>query len=236
MTLVQKAKDKPLRLGESPTPITRHDAASGEARVFREDTRGIEHTAFAAVLGDAVDGLDEAAIPYALIGGIASSGFGRPRWTHDIDILVRPEDAERTLVMLSERGFETERTDTWWIYKGLKSDVLVDVIFRPSGGTYLDAEMIGRAVDREVAGHRVKFIPPEDLLVMKAVVHAEGCPRHWHDALAIIATTDLDWDYFLRRAARAPRRALSLLIYAHSLDLLVPNRVIRALHQRIYEN
>jgi hypothetical protein len=228
--------DAPPRLGEAPVDVTRHDAASGGPRVFKEDLHGSEHRAFPAVLSEAVTGLEEAQIPYVVIGGIACSRYGRPRWTHDIDIMIRPEEAEAAVELLAARGFETERTDTRWIYKALKRNVMVDLIFRPAGGMYLDDEMVGRAIDKSFFGHTVKFIPPEDLLVMKAVVHDEGSPRHWHDALAIIAETTIDWDYLMRRAARAPRRVLALLIYAHSLDLLVPNRVITAVHDRIYRS
>jgi hypothetical protein len=70
---------------------------------------------------------------------------------------------------------------------------------------------------------------------MKAVVHDEEGPRHWHDALGIIMGTNLDWDYLERRASRAPRRVLSLLLYAHSIDLSVPNGVIRRLFAKVYE-
>lgn len=94
--------------------------------------------------------------------------------------------------------------------------------------------MIARAVEIEFLGCRPRFIPAEDLLVMKALVHDEGGTRHWHDALGIISANNLDWPYLLRRARRAPRRVLSLLVYAHSLDLHVPNRVIRALFEEVY--
>ena len=47
---------------------------------------------------------------------------------------------------------------------------------------------------------------------------------------------DLDWNYLLRRARKAPRRVLSLLVYAHSLDMAVPNYVVRTLFQEIYES
>lgn len=234
-------RDKPAIEGivataPEPTRITRHDAASGEARTFNEDVRGMEDRVFAAVLAEAVGALDGAEIPYVLIGGIASSGFGRPRWTHDIDILVSPDDAERALVVLGDHGFATDRLDTRWIYKAYKHDVMVDLIFRPAGGMFLDTEMIRRSVAKAFCGHVVKFIPPEDLIVMKAVVHSEASPRHWHDALAILGETDLDWEYLLRRASRAPRRVMSLFVYAQSLDLLVPNRVVRSLYQRIYDS
>jgi hypothetical protein len=196
--------------------------------------KGADDAAFSRVLGESVEVMVREAIPYALIGGIASSGYGRPRWTHDIDILVKPEDAERTLEAFKRQGFATEKTDLRWLYKAFKWRVMVDIIFRSTGGIHLDSDMVMRATEGEFLGHRVRFAAPEDLLVMKAVVHDENGPRHWHDALGLIAGTPLDWDYLLRRARRAPRRVLSLLVYAHSLDLHVPNKVIRELFEQLY--
>ena len=197
--------------------------------------QGADRIAFREVLKETVEVLDDAAIPYAFIGGLAATGFGRPRWTHDIDIFVRPEDAAKVLDALAAKGFETERTNLAWLYKGFKNQVLVDVIFFSSGGFFLDEEMLQRAETREFQGQRVRLVPPEDLLIMKAVVHDEEGPRHWHDALGIIMGTNLDWDYLERRASRAPRRVLSLLLYAHSIDLSVPNGVIRRLFAKVYE-
>ncbi len=42
-----------------------------------------------------IAGLDEAAIPYALCGGLAMAVHGYPRATVDIDILIRVEDQAR---------------------------------------------------------------------------------------------------------------------------------------------
>src|SRR6516162_7498318 len=72
---------------------------------------------FNRVLGQTVEALEQSGIRYAFIGGIASGGLGRPRSTQDIDILVMPDDAERTLVELVKHGFTTERTDPSWLYK-----------------------------------------------------------------------------------------------------------------------
>jgi hypothetical protein len=76
-------------------------------------------------------------------------------------------------------------------------------------------------------------IPPEDLIVIKAIVHDEETPRHWHDALGVIARAQLDWDYLLARASHSPRRVLSLLLYALSLDLWVPASAVRRLAERV---
>jgi len=64
---------------------------------------------FNRVLGDTVEALQESGIRYAFIGGVASGGLGRPRLTRDIDIFVRPEDAEATLRALAKHGFRTRR-------------------------------------------------------------------------------------------------------------------------------
>jgi predicted nucleotidyltransferase len=204
-------------------------ATNGGANHERPDQK-----VMAEVLGEVADVLDSAQIPYAVIGGMASAGFGRPRWTHDIDILVRPEEAERALAELDAHDFRTEMTDHRWLYKAFKHGVLVDVVFRSTGGIYLDAQMLEHVKETRLQGMRVRVVPPEDLLVMKAVVHDEGGPRHWHDALGLIASGRLDWSYLQGRALRAPRRVLSLLVYAHSLDLYVPNEVIRHLFEHVY--
>ncbi len=215
---------------------TQVDSAVGGQPFMRDKLRGNDHDAFVEVLAEAVGALEESAIPYAVIGGIASSGFGRPRWTHDIDLFVRPADAARALDCLSKAGFTTERTDITWLFKGFKRQVMVDVIFKSKGDFYFDEEMMQRAVSGQFQGRRVRFIPPEDLLVLKAVVHDEAGAHHWHDALGVIAGTSLDWAYLLRRAQRAPRRILALLAYAHSIDLPVPNKVIRRLFEQVYDS
>ncbi len=215
-----------------PRPVT-VEASNDNASAIPLSSRPARDI-FASVLGDAVGAVEKADIPYALIGGIASVGFGRQRSTKDIDLLVKPQDADRTLEALDGAGFRTEKTDPRWLYKGFKHNILVDIIFASSGGVYLDQEMLNRAIRANYAGYSVRFISPEDLLIMKAMVHDEQGPRHWHDALGLISSCDLDWDYLVRRARRAPRRILSLLLYAHSLDLSVPNWAIRQLYEHVY--
>ena len=201
-----------------------------------EHLRGTKNGAFQQVLGVVVEALKRTAVEYVFMGGVASTGLGRPRWTHDIDLFVRPTGADAALDALAQAGFDTERTNPSWLFKAFKHGVLVDVIFHSTGGFYLDDEMIARSVERDFMGHRVRLMAPEDLLVIKAAVHDERGPRHWHDALGVIGVNELDWGYLLRRARQAPRRVLSLLVYAHSLDMAVPNHVVRTLFQQIYES
>src|SRR3982074_3564141 len=105
--------------------------------------------AFVRVLREAVETVERAGHPFLVLGGLASSLVGRPRWTHDIDFLVRPDDARDVLVVLRSAGFTTEETDPVWIYKAFKDNVMVDIIFMVMGGIYLDDEMRARSIERD---------------------------------------------------------------------------------------
>jgi predicted nucleotidyltransferase len=186
---------------------------------------------FNRILQETVEALEDAGIRYAFIGGVASGGLGRPRSTHDIDVFVRPEDAELTLRALAKRGFKTERTDPVWLYKGMKEGVLVDIIFKSKGEIYLDTELYQRSIKAEFHGKELRLVAPEDLIIIKAAAHSEMTPGHWHDALALLTHANIDWDYLIKRARRAPRRILSLLIYAQSSDVWVPKYAVDQLFQ-----
>lgn len=188
---------------------------------------------FSDVLAEVGVILDAARIDHALIGGIASSVLGRPRTTRDIDVFVKPHDADAALTALGERGFVIDRLDAAWIFKATKHDIQVDLIFYTRYGIYLDDAMVEHARAATYRGAKLRVVAPEDLIVMKAVAHDEATPRHWHDALGLLTSSELDWDYLLARSRRAQHRVLSLLLYARSLDYFIPGRVIAALCRRI---
>jgi predicted nucleotidyltransferase len=194
----------------------------------------VDEAVFTVALTDAIGGLQAAEVPYLLIGGLASAVCGRERWTADIDVFVRKQDAERALAALADAGFETELTNPQWIYKAERGGIGVDVIFWLKGNIVLDDEMLERAVEGKLMGVNLRSVSPEDLLVMKAIANDEQSPRHWGDALGLIAACELDWDYVRKRARLGPRRVLALLTYAESEDLLVPIDTIRALFHEIY--
>jgi len=215
--------------------VLRHVALESLPSVPTLPDRVDDHV-FLDVLDQTCRSLEEDGIPYGLMGGLASAAMGRPRWTHDIDVFVRPQDAHRVLVALARRGMSTEETNPHWIFKARRDGVLVDVIFRAKGDIYLDDEMLARLVRTSFSGRPVRVIPPEDLIVIKAIIHDEETPRHWFDAISVIANPDtsLDWDYLVRRASSGPRRVLSLLLYAQSIDVLVPDAVVQQLTQTVF--
>ena len=182
--------------------------------------------AFLEVLRDAVDAVEAAGLPYVLMGGFASAALGRERWTHDIDFFVKQQDARRVLAILREAGFDTEETNQEWLYKAFKKGVLVDVIFASADDLYLEDDTLERAQFIEFRGQRFKVIPPEDLLVIKASVFKEETPRHWFDGLGIIRTTELDWEYLVKKSRPKAERVLSLLLYAKGSGLEVPEHAL----------
>jgi predicted nucleotidyltransferase len=187
-----------------------------------------------AALDDATAALREGNVTVLVMGGIASAAFGRPRATWDIDLFVRMADAERALDVLRTRGFETEVVYEHWLSKAKRDGVTVDVICRSTPDIMLDEEMLARAVTREYQGRLLTLVPPEDLVVMKALAASEDTPRYWYDALGVIGHTELDFEYLIRRArASGSRRVLSLLLYAWSNDLVVPTDSLRTLFELV---
>jgi predicted nucleotidyltransferase len=186
-------------------------------------------------LREVIEVLDGAGVAYLLIGGMSAATVARPRETDDIDVFVRPDSARRALDSLGAAGFATKEKDPHWLFKAWKHGVLVDIIFRSSGDLYLDDEMLARGSEREYMGVAAPHVSPEDLVVIKALAAAEHSPHHWYDALAVIGRCPLDWGYVLSRARLAgPRRLLSLLVYAESIDLAVPAEVIEELFDVVH--
>jgi hypothetical protein len=186
-------------------------------------------------LADAVGAVEAKGLPYLLMGGAGTVTFGRCRATDDIDLFVRVDDADRVLEVLDAAGFETTKTELTWLHKAFRHGVLVDVIYRSAGGVLLDDEMLRRGRRRTYRGTEATIMCPEDLVVIKAFASSEEATRHWYDALSLIASCELDWDYVLHRACSAgPRRVLSLLLYAESNDLAVPASVIERLFETVH--
>ena len=168
-------------------------------------------------------------VPYLFIGGLASATHGRYRHTADIDILVHPGNARQVLDAFSRAGFDTEETFPHWLFKARQGDEVVDILFSSQGEIYLDAPMLAHSTVEAFEGRKIHIVSPEDLIVMKALAHGEATPRHWFDALGILGRRPIDWDYLIERARRGPWRVISLLAYARSSDLPVPDSAMREL-------
>jgi predicted nucleotidyltransferase len=119
--------------------------------------------------------LNDAGIPFVLGGGLACWARGGPKTEHDVDLLVRPDDAEKAQQALAQAGMRTERPPEGWLLKAYEDGVLIDLIFAPRGGV-IDDEVFSRAEDLEVHAMRLKVAPLEDVLVQKLLALSEQNP------------------------------------------------------------
>lgn len=70
-------------------------------------------------------------VPFALAGSFAVYARGGQPVDHDVDFLIKAEDAERALAGLVEAGFRAEVPPEGWLVKVFEDDRLVDLIYTP---------------------------------------------------------------------------------------------------------
>ena len=193
-----------------------------------------EEARLLAVLDDAVAAFRGSGISFLLMGSIATSAMGRRRAVTDIDVFVRDHDVGAALAALDDAGFETMVVSKNWLAKAFKDEVLVDVISRSTHDITLTDEILAQAVEIDIAGRSLPAVSAEDLVVMKAVATSEDTSRYWFDALGLLGRPDLDWAYLARRAKQhGARRVLSLLFFARSIDLIVPDEILDELQDAV---
>src|SRR5437764_3749937 len=125
-----------------------------------------EPDAFAALVDTlklAVSTLREQRIPFMLGGSLATWARGGPEPKNDLDLMVKPEDAERALEALTEAGMRPERPPEEWLLKAWHGEILVDIIFRPSGLDITD-DVLKRAETISVMAAGTPVMALEDVL------------------------------------------------------------------------
>ena len=150
-------------------------------------------------LVEVVTALESLQIDYMVIGGIANAVWGEARATLDIDVSVGIDEARipQTAAALGAR-FQVLIEDaarfireTRVLPLETKAGVRIDVIFALLP---FELEAIERAHQVVLAGHDVKVVSPEDLILMKIISER---PRDIADAEAITRRRlpDLDVAY-----------------------------------------
>jgi hypothetical protein len=144
-------------------------------------------------------------IPFVLGGGLSAWARGGPKSEHDVDFLMRPEDAEDALSAFDAAGWKTERPPEGWLYKTWhENGALVDLIFSPASGP-ITAESIERAPVSEVMALRIRVSTLEDVLTSKLMAMTEqepdfGAVLEWARALR----EQIDWNDVRARTAASP--------------------------------
>jgi len=159
----------------------------------------IEHA-----LKRAAAALREADVPFLLGGSLASWARGGPETRHDLDLMIKPGDAERALEALEAAGMRPERPPEEWLLKAWDGDTLVDLIFGPSGLEMSD-EVIARGEELSVLGMEMRVMAIEDVLTTKLMALTEHSLRY--EGLLRIARAlreQVDWEVVRTRTAGSP--------------------------------
>jgi hypothetical protein len=114
----------------------------------------------------AAGALNAADVPFVLGGGLAVWARGGPATSHDLDLMVKPEDAARALEVLEEAGMRSEKPPEGWLFKAWDGEVLVDLIFKPVGQP-VDETLFERAEELEVNAVPMLVMGVDDVLVTK---------------------------------------------------------------------
>ena len=148
--------------------------------------------------------LRDAGVPFMVGGGVAAWARGGPESIHDLDLVVKPADAERALEILEQAGLRTERPPEGWLLKAWDGDVLVDLIFKPQGMT-IDEHAFERAELLNVKAMEVPVMPIADVMASKLMALNE----RWldYDQLLKIARACrelIDWEDVRRPPCDSP--------------------------------
>ncbi len=148
-------------------------------------------------------------------GSVASMLFGEPRFTNDIDIVVRMDERQSRLLAGVFTG------DDWYAdpeaaAEAVRRRGMFNIIHVPSGlkvdlmvakGDDFDQARFARV--RQIAmpdGRMEPFASPEDVILKKLEFFREGgSSKHLRDIATMIAVQGregLDWDYIVSWAAR----------------------------------
>jgi hypothetical protein len=157
--------------------------------------------------------LKDTDIPFCLAGGFAVYARGGEPVDHDIDFLIKQEDAERVLVALAEIGFRTEIPPEGWLVKAFDDDRLVDLIFSPVQRPVTDAMLMDTDIITVNACH-MPVLSATELMIHKVLTwsahycdYARGLP------VARSLREQIDWRRVYTETAQSP--------YAHAFLVLL---------------
>jgi predicted nucleotidyltransferase len=174
----------------------------------------IEHA-----LKRAAAALREADVPFLLGGSLASWARGGPETRHDLDLIIKPEDAERALQTLKEAGMRPERPPEEWLLKAWDGDTLVDLIYCPKG-LPVDDDLIARGEELSVLGMDIRVMALEDVMATKLLALTEHSLRF--ESLLQISRAlreQIDWQAVRARTQDSPF-ARAFFVLLDGLDIV----------------
>ena len=166
-----------------------------------------------ATLKRAAHQLKSCEIPFCLAGGFAVYARGGESVDHDIDFLIKEEDAERALSALKAIGFRTEVPPEGWLVKAYDDDRLIDMIYAPVQRPVTDKTLADTDEIAVNAAH-MQVLSATELMVHKMLTwSAHYCDFARGLPVARSLREQIDWTRVYRETIHSP--------YAHAFLVLI---------------
>ncbi len=148
-----------------------------------------------ATLKKAAAAMREADVPFLLCGSLACwARGGPPLVTKDVDLCIKPEDAERALEALADLGLPTERPPEGWLFKAWDEDVLIDLLFAPANVPVTD-EILARGEELQVMAVPMRVASIDDVMATKLLaLNEHSLDLHQLLQIARSLRERIDWD------------------------------------------
>ena len=166
----------------------------------------------------AVAALEQDGIPYLLGGGLGCWARGGPPSSNDIDLMLKREDAERAQGALAGAGMRPENPPEQWLLKAWDGEILVDLIFEPSG-MRIDDEVLAHGERLSVMAMDVEVMDLNDILITKLMALDEHS-ADYGDLILITRSLreQIDWARLREETASSPF-AVAFFALADGLEI-----------------
>jgi hypothetical protein len=152
-------------------------------------------------------------VPFCLAGGFAVYARGGESVDHDIDFLIKEEDAERALSALKAIGFRTEVPPEGWLVKAYDEERLVDMIYAPVQRPVTD-ETLADSDEIAVNACHMQVLSATELMIHKMLTwSAHYCDFARGLPVARSLREQIDWRRVYRETVHSP--------YAHAFLVLI---------------
>ena len=164
------------------------------------------------ILINAVNKITELGVPYMLTGGVAALFYGKPRMTHDIDVVIEIDRSHiPRITQVFGEGFyvSEEAIREALVYKSMFNVIHVEsgikIDFWIKEDNEYDLQRFSRRQKHTVSGHEMFFSSPEDTILKKLLWYKDSeIDKHLDDARGILQVQNENLDFgYLRKWANS---------------------------------
>ena len=168
--------------------------------------------------------LKQTGAPFCLAGSFAVYARGGASCDHDIDFLIKEEDAAIVLTALAEVGYRAEIPPEGWLVKVFEEDRLIDLIYAPVQRRVTDRTFAGTDVLAVNACH-MPVLSATELMIHKVLTwSAHTCDFARGLPVARSLREQIDWPQVYRETRHSPY-AYAFLVLIDQLGIISLPRV-----------